>query len=70
MKKFFKFCVCLIILVATVLACPHVHNQECGYDINTNSGCVHEHEESCYEEKDTIWTFAGSRVDCVFFFIT
>ena len=64
MKTFFKSCVCLIVLVATILVCPHVHNEECGYDINTNSGCVHEHDESCYEEKDTIHSRACEGPDC------
>lgn len=64
MKTISKFCVCLIILIATILVCPHVHNQECGFDATTNSGCIHEHEESCYEEKEIIQSRACLGPDC------
>lgn len=66
MKTFFKFCVCLIILVATILVCPHVHNEECGYDSTTDSGCSHIHEENCYEEieNEIIQSRACEGPDC------
>lgn len=52
MKTISKFFICLIILTITILSCPHIHNTTCGYDSTTDSGCTHEHEESCYEETD------------------
>lgn len=66
MKTTFKLCICLIILIATALVCPHVHNNECGYDNKSNSECIHIHDEQCYEEveKQPIQSRACEGPDC------
>lgn len=28
--------------------CTHVHNEECGYNEETNDGCTHVHTDECY----------------------
>lgn len=46
LTKFFV----VLLLVFAILSCAHIHNQYCGYDYTTKTGCMHEHGEQCYEE--------------------
>ena len=50
MKKLLSLFVLLILLIGGILACPHIHDENCGYNPITNSGCTHEHDTSCYSE--------------------
>lgn len=53
MKKTLKKFLVALLFIFAILACTHVHNETCGYDFNTKTGCNHKHGNECYEENNT-----------------
>jgi len=51
-KKYYKFLLILSLIISPITPiCNHEHNNLCGYNPQTQSGCTHQHDESCNEDE-------------------
>lgn len=50
MKKILALLLSLVLTLATISnTCKHTHDEFCGYDQNTQTGCTHECDDDCFE---------------------
>ena len=67
MKKLFVSMMVITMLMGGIMSisanteCPHVHDEKCGYDEKTKTGCTHDCEKDGHPEGDP-----RSRVTCMY----